>query len=319
MKILVTGAAGFIGSHLVDRLLADGHQVFGLDNFNEFYDPQLKERNLSASADHPNFEMVRGDICDADLVHQSFAAFQPDRLVHLAAWAGVRPSIERPSIYSDVNLGGTVNLLQSCVKHGVKRICFASSSSVYGDRQRIPFSEDDDVSQPISPYAATKRSGELLAYTWHHLFKLHIHCLRFFTVYGPRQRPEMAIAKFVDLIDNDQPVDIYGDGHSARDYTYIDDIIDGLMQSIECVDGYGIYNLGNSVPTKLLDLVSLIGQSLGKEPILNFKPTQPGDVSITYADLTRSKNDLAYEPKTPMNIGISKYVDWYRLTDSVSV
>ncbi|MEE2757229.1 MAG: GDP-mannose 4,6-dehydratase [Myxococcota bacterium] len=317
MKILITGAAGFIGSHLVDRLLQDGHHVLGLDNFNEFYDPKLKERNLKTALANPNFELIKGDICDAELVDSVFSSFKPKRLVHLAAWAGVRPSIETPAIYSDVNLGGTVNLFQACVAHGVDRVCFASSSSVYGDRQTVPFTEEDDVSKPISPYAATKRSGELLAYTWHHLFKLHIHCLRFFTVYGPRQRPEMAIAKFVNLIEADQTIEIYGDGHSARDYTYIDDIIDGVIQSIEHVDGYGIYNLGNSVPTKLLDLVNLIGLTLGKEPRLSFQPNQPGDVSITYADLARSKTDLGYQPKTSMKAGIAQYVEWYRRIHSV--
>lgn len=312
MKILITGAAGFIGSHLVDRLLEDGHQVLGLDNFNEFYDPKLKERNLKTALENPNFELVRGDICDSRLVDSVFSSFKPERLVHLAAWAGVRPSIETPAIYSDVNLGGTVNVFQACVTHGVDRICFASSSSVYGDRHTVPFTEEDDVSKPISPYAATKRSGELLAYTWHHLFKLHIHCLRFFTVYGPRQRPEMAIAKFVDLIETETPIEIYGDGHSARDYTYIDDIIAGVVKSIDHVEGYGIYNLGNSVPTKLLDLVGLIGAALGKEPLVSFKPNQPGDVSITYADLERSKTNLGYDPKTSMKDGITKYVEWYR-------
>ena len=312
MKVLVTGAAGFIGSHLVDRLLACGHRVLGLDNFNQFYDPAIKASNLIEALAHERFELVRGDICDEKLVDEVFGRFKPDRLVHLAAWAGVRPSIENPSIYSDVNLGGTVVLFQACRHHGVSRISFASSSSVYGDREQVPFRESDDVSAPISPYAATKRAGELLAYTWHHLFGLHIHCLRFFTVYGPRQRPEMAIAKFVKAIDEGDTVTLFGDGNSARDYTYIDDIIDGLLRSVENVDGYQIYNLGNSTPTRLLDLVNMIGEALDKTPILSFLPMQPGDVSRTYADVQRARTDLGYVPRTAMEDGIRKYVAWYR-------
>jgi len=312
MKVLVTGAAGFIGSHLVDRLLACGHRVLGLDNFNQFYDPAIKASNLTEALAHERFELVRGDICDQKLVNEVFERFKPDRLVHLAAWAGVRPSIENPSIYSDVNLGGTVTLFQACRHHGVSRISFASSSSVYGDREQVPFRESDDVSTPISPYAATKRAGELLAYTWHHLFGLHIHCLRFFTVYGPRQRPEMAIAKFVKAIDEGETVTLFGDGNSARDYTYIDDIIDGLLRSVENVDGYQIYNLGNSTPTRLLDLVKMIGEALDKTPVLSFLPMQPGDVSRTYADVQRARSDLGYVPRTAMEDGIRKYVAWYR-------
>jgi UDP-glucuronate 4-epimerase len=312
MKVLVTGAAGFIGSHLVERLLACGHRVLGLDNFNHFYDPIIKESNLKAALAHDQFELVRGDICDVSLVEAIFARFKPDRLVHLAAWAGVRPSIENPAIYSDVNLGGTVTLFQACRNHGVSRISFASSSSVYGDREKVPFRESDDVGTPISPYAATKRAGELLAYTWHHLFGLHIHCLRFFTVYGPRQRPEMAIAKFVKAIDEGETVTLFGDGNSARDYTYIDDIIDGLIRSVENVEGYQIYNLGNSTPTRLLDLVKTIADALDREPILEFLPMQPGDVSRTYADVSRAQADLGYVPQTVIADGIQKYVNWYR-------
>ena len=312
MKILVTGAAGFIGSSLIDRLLANGHRVLGLDNFNHFYDPAIKEANIRQALRHDAFELVRGDIRDASFVDSVFARFQPDRLVHLAAWAGVRPSIEDPGRYSDVNLTGSVNLFQACVRHQVERVCFASSSSVYGDRHSVPFRETDDVAQPISPYAATKRAGELLAYTWHHLHKLHIHCLRFFTVYGPRQRPEMAIAKFVDAIENDRHVTLYGDGTSARDYTYIDDIVDGVIRSIECVEGYEILNLGNSVPTGLLDLVTEIGRALGKTPQIDFQPNQPGDVTITYASLEKSSRILGYQPNTSMSDGIRKYVEWYR-------
>ena len=272
----------------------------------------LKEDNLRGALTHARFELVRGDIGDAPLMTDVFERFKPDRLVHLAAWAGVRPSIETPGIYSEVNLSGTINLFEHCRQFGVERIVFASSSSVYGDRTEIPFRETDDVSQPISPYAATKRCGELLAYTWHHLFGFHIHCLRFFTVYGPRQRPEMAIAKFVRMIDRDETITVFGDGESARDYTYIDDIIEGVVRSIERVDGYRIYNLGNSTPTRLSTLVRESGHALDKTPKTTHLPMQPGDVSLTYADVSRATEELGYRPSTSIPDGLAKYVDWYR-------
>ncbi len=311
MRILVTGAAGFIGSHVVDRLLRDGHQVLGLDNFNDFYDPAIKAGNLRDAHLNDGFELVRGDILDTELLETLFARFRPERLIHLAAWAGVRPSIETPEIYEAVNLQGTVNLLQRCREDGVRHIVFASSSSVYGDRQTIPFRETDDVSNPISPYAATKAAGELLAYTWHHLFDLNIHCLRFFTVYGPRQRPEMAIAKFTRAIDAGEKITVFGDGSSARDYTYIDDIVDGVVASVERVDGYRIYNLGNSTPTPLSLLVDTIAQGLGKEAKIERLPMQPGDVSLTYADITRAQAELNYTPTTPIEDGVVRYIKWF--------
>ncbi len=312
MRVLLTGAAGFIGSHLADRLLAEGHDVVGLDNFNDFYAPAIKERNILAASEHPRFELIRGDILDGALLEQVFSRFSPDRVIHLAAWAGVRPSIERPALYQKVNLEGTVNLLEACRAHKVNRFVFASSSSVYGNRDEVPFRESDDVGQPISPYAATKRAGELLCYTFHHLFGLHVHCLRFFTVYGPRQRPEMAIHKFARAISHGQVVTLYGDGRSSRDYTYVDDIIDGVMASFHRVEGYRIINLGESETTPLIELVDMIGDALGQTPRLEFAPMQPGDVMRTFADIAVARNRLAYNPKVNMRVGIEHFVRWFR-------
>ncbi len=312
MRILITGAAGFIGSHVADRLLADGHTVLGLDNFNAFYDPSIKRDNLRSALENERFELVEGDILDTGLLADVFARFEPERIIHLAAWAGVRPSIEHPEIYEKVNLEGTLNLLQRCRADGVQHFVFASSSSVYGDRETIPFRETDDVSNPISPYAATKAAGELLAYTWHHLFGLHVHCLRFFTVYGPRQRPEMAIAKFTAAIERGETITVFGDGRSARDYTYIDDIVNGVVASVERVDGYRIYNLGNSTPTELGSLVETIATTLGRSPDVETLPMQPGDVSLTYADIGRAERELDYRPTTSIAEGVQRYVDWFR-------
>ena len=312
MKVLLTGAAGFIGSHLADRLLSEGHEVLGLDNFNDFYDPAIKARNIAQAESHAHFKLVRGDILDAELLNKLFTDFAPDRVIHLAAWAGVRPSIEKPALYQKVNLEGTVNLLEACRHHGVDRFVFASSSSVYGNREEVPFRESDDVGQPISPYAATKRAGELLCYTFHHLFGLNVHCLRFFTVYGPRQRPEMAIHKFARAIVNEDVVTLYGDGSSSRDYTYIDDIIDGVMASFEQVEGYRIINLGESETTALLDLVNLIGHALGKKPLVEFAPMQPGDVMRTFADVDVARTHLGYSPSVNMATGIARFVAWFR-------
>lgn len=314
MRILVTGAAGFIGSHLTDRLLATGHQVLGLDNFNDFYDPSVKARNLEGALPHPGFELVRGDILDDDLLADVFRRFRPDRVVHLAAWAGVRPSIARPGLYQKVNVEGTMNLLERCRRDGIDRFVFASSSSVYGDRDAVPFREDEGADRPISPYAATKRAGELLCYTYHHLFGIHAHCLRFFTVYGPRQRPEMAIHKFTRLIDRGEPVPIFGDGTSSRDYTYVDDVIDGVMASIERVEGYRIYNLGEEKTIELCRLVDVIARALGREARLDFRPAQPGDVRTTFADVSRARAELGYAPRVGIEEGVRRFVEWYRKT-----
>lgn len=312
MRILLTGAAGFIGSNLVDRLLASGHEILGLDNFNDFYDPRLKARNLKSAQTLPNFELVRGDILDTELLRTLFAEFRPERVVHLAAWAGVRPSIERPALYQKVNVEGTTNLLERCRLDGVKHFVFASSSSVYGDREVVPFRESDNVDFPISPYAATKKAGELLCYTWHHLFGLHTACLRFFTVYGPRQRPEMAIHQFIRRIDQGESVPMFGDGSTSRDYTYIDDIVDGVIAALERVQGYRIYNLGESKTITLRELIDLIGRHVGKTPHIETRPLQPGDVTRTFADVTRARAELNYAPRIDIDEGIRRMVAWYR-------
>lgn len=312
MRILLTGAAGFIGSNLADRLLATGHEVLGLDNFNDFYDPGLKARNLKSAQSLANFELVRGDILDSDLLRTVFADFRPERVVHLAAWAGVRPSIERPALYQKVNVEGTTNLLERCRLDGVRHFVFASSSSVYGDREQVPFCETDNVDFPISPYAATKKAGELLCYTWHHLFGLHTACLRFFTVYGPRQRPEMAIHQFIRRIDQGEIVPMFGDGSTSRDYTYIDDIVDGVVAALERVQGYRIYNLGESKTISLRDLIDLIGRHVGKTPRVEIRPLQPGDVTRTFADVTRARAELDYAPRVNIDEGIRRMVAWYR-------
>jgi len=312
MRVLVTGAAGFIGSHVCDRLLASGHTVVGLDNFNDLYDPALKEGNIASAAAHAAFELVRGDILDAELLADLFERVRPDCVVHLAAWAGVRPSIERPMLYQQVNIEGTLNLLERCRHDGVTRFVFASSSSVYGNRDDVPFRETDNVDFPVSPYAATKKAGELLCATYHHLFGLHVHCLRFFTVYGPRQRPEMAIHKFTRLIDGGQPITMFGDGSSSRDYTYVTDIADGVAASVARCDGYRIFNLGESKTITLKDLIAAIGAALGKTPIVHELPNQPGDVVRTFADISRAESELGYAPKVGVMEGISRFVAWFR-------
>jgi len=312
MRILVTGAAGFIGSHVCDRLLANGHTVVGLDNFNDLYDPALKEANIAPATEHDQFELVRGDILDTALLTDVFERVRPECVVHLAAWAGVRPSIERPVLYQKVNIEGTLNLLERCRHDGVERFVFASSSSVYGNRDDVPFRETDNVDFPVSPYAATKKAGELLCATYHHLFGLHVHCLRFFTVYGPRQRPEMAIHKFTRLINDDHPLTMFGDGSSSRDYTYVTDIADGVVASVRRCEGYRIFNLGESKTITLKDLIAAIGTALGKTPIVEELPNQPGDVVQTFADISRARTELAYAPKVGIIDGITRFVSWYR-------
>ncbi|MCB9890286.1 MAG: GDP-mannose 4,6-dehydratase [Planctomycetes bacterium] len=317
-KILVTGGAGFIGSHLSERLLERGDDVRILDNFDRFYARSLKVANLenvraTAQAAGRGLEFVEGDIRDADTCERS--AEDCEVIVHLAALAGVRPSLEEPARYWDVNLVGLQNLL-STTKDASRRFVFGSSSSVYGGNEKVPFSEADAVEEPVSPYAATKRAGELCCYTHHELYGTPISCLRFFTVYGPRQRPEMAIHKFTRLIENGQSVPMFGDGSSSRDYTYVDDIVDGVMRAIdrcgEVDSGYRIYNLGGSATTSLAELIDTIGDALGKKPDIEPLPFQPGDVPKTFADVARSRDELGYEPKVPVSEGIRRFVKWYR-------
>jgi UDP-glucuronate 4-epimerase len=311
--ILVTGGAGFIGSCLIDRLLETGEAVAALDNFDPFYDPAVKRRNLSSALRSGHFELVEGDIRDASLLERTFERLRPRRVVHLAARAGVRPSLEDPAGYAEVNVTGTVRVLEAARRHGVERLVFGSSSSVYGESQEVPFREDARVDLPVSPYAATKKAGEELAFTCHHLYGLQVVCLRFFTVYGPRQRPEMAIHKFTRLIDEGKEVPVFGAGDASRDYTYIDDILDGLQGALErALPGYAIYNLGESATTRLDQLVSIIEEALGKRARIRHLPAQPGDVPITCADLTLARRDLGYAPRVPVPDGVRRFVEWYR-------
>ncbi len=312
--ILVTGGAGFIGSHLCERLLSGGVRVICLDNFDSFYDPSIKIKNVEGvRKKFPElFELVTGDIRNPDHLKGIFQKNPIDFVIHLAARAGVRPSISDPLLYQDVNIRGTVVLLESCKAHGVKDFIFASSSSVYGENQRVPFTEEDLDIQPISPYGATKRAGELLCYSYHHLYKMNIACLRFFTAYGPRQRPEMAIHKFTRLIDRGDKIPIYGDGSSRRDYTYIDDLIDGILGVTRYHKGFEIYNLGESQTTSLKELISLIEEAMGKKANVEMLEPQPGDVSVTYADITKAKRMLKYQPGVKMKEGIKRFVEWYK-------
>jgi len=311
MNILVTGGAGFIGSHVCEKLISSGHKVICVDNFNDYYAPQIKENNISEMRKEKNFILFRNDILKNDLLEYIFSNNSIDIVVHLAARAGVRPSIDNARLYEEVNVRGTINLLECCKKFGVGRFVFASSSSVYGGNKKVPFSEDDNVDHPVSPYAATKKAGELLCYTYSHLFELNIFCYRFFTVYGPRQRPEMAIHKFTRLILSGKAIDVYGDGLSSRDYTYIDDIADTVAGNLGNIKGYEIFNLGNSRPVKLEELIGLIESAAGKKAIINHMDFQPGDVQTTYADITKAKKMLKYNPSTPIESGISKFVEWY--------
>jgi UDP-glucuronate 4-epimerase len=308
-KVLVTGGAGFIGSHVCEALSARGDAVVVLDNFNDFYDPALKRRNASLL---PCAKIVTGDIRDRDLVAALFREEKFDAVIHLAAMAGVRPSLLDPLHYQDVNVRGTVILLEELRQRPKTRFVFASSSSVYGSNERVPFREDDDIHHPVSPYAATKRAGELLCYTHHHLYGIPTSCLRFFTVYGPRQRPEMAIHKFVKAVIEKKPLPFYGDGSTRRDYTYIDDIVDGVVRALDRCDGYEIYNLGESATTSLAELVQWIGEACGERPILDQQPMQPGDVEITYADVSKARERLGYEPKVPVREGLDRFVAWFR-------
>ena len=312
--ILVTGGAGFIGSHLCERLLGEGHSVICLDNFDSYYDPNLKIRNVEEiSKKYPGpFTMVTGDIRNRDHLTELFNRNRIDAVFHLAARAGVRPSIVDPLLYEDVNLRGTITLLEVCKEFGMKNFIFASSSSVYGENQRVPFSETDLDIQPISPYGATKRAGELLCYSYHHLYGIHIACLRIFTAYGPRQRPEMAIHKFTSLMDQGKEIPMYGDGSSKRDYTYIDDLVDGMMAVLQRHKGFEIYNLGESRTTSLKELIRMIEEYLGKKAKILAMEPQPGDVSITYADITKAKRLLNYQPKIEMGEGIKRFVEWYK-------
>jgi UDP-glucuronate 4-epimerase len=311
--IFVTGGAGFIGSHLCERLLREGTHVICLDNFDSFYDPNIKVKNVGGLVRKfsGQFEIIAGDIRNREHLQEAFRKNPMDLVVHLAARAGVRPSIVDPLLYQDINIKGTIALLEACREFGIKDFVFASSSSVYGENQRVPFSEGDLNIQPISPYGATKRAGELLCYSYHHLYKMNIACLRIFTAYGPRQRPEMAIHKFTRLVAQGKTIPMYGDGSTRRDYTYIDDLIEGILGVINRHRGFEIYNLGESQTTSLKELIDLIEEALGKTAYIDMLEPQPGDVSITYADITKARQMLGYQPRVGIKEGIKRFVEWY--------
>jgi UDP-glucuronate 4-epimerase len=313
MRVLVTGGAGFIGSTLVDRLLSDGAEVVAVDNFDPFYDAARKRLNLEAATRNSRFRLVDLDIRDGEGVGRIVAETRPDIIVHLAARAGVRPSIAEPSVYAAVNVTGTVHLLEAaCRIEPRPRFVYASSSSVYGDRADAPFREGDPVDHPVSPYAATKKACELLAYTFHHLHGLPVTGLRFFTAYGPRNRPDLAIAKFALLIDRGQPVPMFGDGTSRRDYTFVEDIVDGVVRAIDRCSSHHLYNLGHSEPVELRAMIAALGEALGKPPRVLRLPEQPGDVRQTFADITRARAELGYSPSTPFRDGLARFIAWYR-------
>ena len=309
-EILVTGGAGFIGSHLVQRLLSEGASVTVLDDFNNFYDPAIKRANIAAAGGAVN--LVEGDICDPETVQRLFDATSFDTVIHLAARAGVRPSREQPALYLRTNIDGTFNLLEATRHRQVPRFIFASSSSVYGLNKKLPFSESDRIDQTISPYPATKLAGEQLCSTYANLYGIRTVCLRFFTVYGPRQRPDLAISKFTRLINEGKPIDKYGDGSSARDYTYVDDIVQGIVSACT-YEGpiFDVFNLGGSQTTTLAELIELVEGALGKQAIINQMPDQPGDLPRTYADVSKAGEFLGYAPATPIAEGVPKYVRWY--------
>ncbi|MDT7778290.1 MAG: UDP-glucuronate 4-epimerase [Acidobacteriota bacterium] len=315
-NVLVTGGAGFIGSHLVGRLLAEGAwRVSVVDDFNDFYDPAVKRRNVAPHLSREDFTLHEADIRDRAALETVFEETKFDCVVHLAARAGVRPSLVEPVLYAETNINGTLNLLELARATDVKQFVFGSSSSVYGENEKVPFAEDDPVTKPISPYAATKASGELLCHTYSHLFGLRAVCLRFFTVYGARQRPDLAIHKFARLISEGKPIPVFGDGTTRRDYTFIDDIIAGVRASIDYeTTPYEVINLGESRTVELRELIGLLERELGREAIIERRPTQPGDVPQTFADISKARRLLGYDPQTPIEEGIRRFVEWFRTT-----
>ncbi|MDW7679067.1 MAG: GDP-mannose 4,6-dehydratase [bacterium] len=312
MHFLVTGGAGFIGSHLVERLLEHGDEITCVDNFNDYYDPKVKYKNIENVRNHPGYCLVTGDILNEQLLKELFSQNKFDAIIHLAARAGVRPSVLQPKLYQEVNIRGTLNLLEMAKEHQTEKFVMASSSSVYGNNHKVPFSETDSVDNPISPYAATKKACELIGFTYASLYGLSVSCLRFFTVYGPRQRPDMAIHKFTRLMINDQEIPVFGDGSVKRDFTYISDIIDGVIRSIDRCSGYNIYNLGESRVVELMELIQLIEKNTNKKAKIKWLPPQSGDVKITFADISKAKEELDYHPQVSIEEGIEKFVEWCR-------
>ncbi|MGH9820903.1 MAG: GDP-mannose 4,6-dehydratase [Pyrinomonadaceae bacterium] len=317
-SILVTGGAGFIGSHLVAHLLSEGGwSITVVDDFNDFYPPEIKRAAVAPHLVLANYNLVEADIRDAYAMARVFDDGGFDCVVHLAARAGVRPSLQDPKLYAETNINGTLNLLELAKEHKVSQFVFGSSSSVYGINSKIPFSEEDIIQHPISPYAATKAAGELLCHTYSHLYDLRTVCLRFFTVYGPRQRPDLAIHKFTRLISEDKPMPMFGDGSTRRDYTYVDDIIQGVRAAIDYNGSmHEVFNLGESETTELKRLIELIEAALGKKAFIENKPMQPGDVPVTFADISKARKVLGYSPKTKIEEGIPKFTDWFKSVGS---
>lgn len=312
MKFLVTGGAGFIGSHLIMRLLDEGHEIVCLDDLNDFYDPEFKKENLASFLENPAFHLIEGDIRDKALIETIFESHPFDQVVHLAARAGVRPSLKEPQLYVDVNITGTLNLLEAMRNHGVKKMVFASSSSVYGKNTKVPFQEDDPLNAPYSPYAATKTAGEVICRTYFHLYGLSSICLRFFTVYGPKQRPEMAIYKFTKALYAGDQITLFGEGDSQRDYTFVSDIIEGICGAIHSTSGFEVYNLGDSKPIALKQLLQNLEKITGKTANVTYLEDQAGDVPVTYANIDKAKKELNYMPKVPIEEGLQTFVDWFQ-------
>lgn len=313
---LITGGAGFIGSSLSERLIKEGNRVVAIDNFCDFYNPTIKENNVKELIKNSNFKLYRNDIRDRESVKKIFEENHIDIVMHLAAMAGVRPSIENPVLYQDVNCMGTQNILEEMKAHNVKNLVMASSSSVYGNCKEVPFKENMIVDFAISPYAATKKANEVMTHVYHKLFDMNVIMLRFFTVYGPKQRPDLAINKFTRLMLEDKEIPMFGDGTTSRDYTYIDDIVDGIIRSCNYVennnDVYEILNLGNSSPVSLKEMINTIGQAIGVEPKIKQLPMQPGDVDRTFADISKAKKLIGYNPKTSFKEGIERFIKWYK-------
>lgn len=319
MKMLVTGGAGFIGSHLVDSLLAEGHEVLVVDNFDPYYARSVKEQNISHHLESKRYRLIEADIRNRNAVFEIFESYAPEAVIHLAAKAGVRPSLEDPLQYVEVNINGTIHVLDASVKYKVGKFVFASSSSVYGLNEKVPFSEEDPILNQASPYGATKAAGEALCRSYSNCYRLPIVALRFFTVYGPRQRPDLAIHKFAKNMIRNEPITLYGDGSTSRDYTYVEDIINGIKAAIEYpLDGYEVFNLGNDKPTRLSELVEALEEAIGKEPSIEWLPEQVGDVPRTWANIDKAKQRLNYGPKKDIRSGLQAFTDWM-ITKEVTI
>jgi UDP-glucuronate 4-epimerase len=312
MKVLVTGGAGFIGSYTCELLLKKDYEVVCLDNFNDFYNPEQKEKNIEECLKNENFKLYRADLRNKEILDKIFRENEIDKIIHLGAMAGISASLDKPELYFEINVIGTLNLLETMKKFGVKHLIFGSSSSIYGEREKGPFSEEDNVDKPISPYASSKKACEELCYCYHHLYGIKVTCLRLFTVYGPRQRPDLAIMKFIKLALEDKPIQLYGDGSTMRDYTYVEDIAEGILKALEKEFDYEIINLGNNNPVKLSMLIDIIEKGIGKKIKREFKPLQKGDVSITFANISKAKKLLKWQPKMPIEKGIRKEIEWVK-------